>query len=481
VYLGIDIGTSAVKALLLTDDARVAAEAEAPLTVQRLRPTWSEQDPEAWWQATSRVIHALPAELRAQVQAVGLSGQMHGATLLDRNHRVLRPAILWNDGRSGAECEELERLEPGTRMITGNAAMPGFTAPKLLWAKRHEPENFAATSLVLLPKDYVRLKMSGDAATDLSDASGTLWLDCANRQWSDAMLAACGLEQRQMPALYEGTSFTGTLRPHVAAELGLPAVPIAAGASDNAAGAIGCGAIDNGDSVLLLGTSGVLFAANERFSPMANQGAHAFCHALPHLWHQTAVILSAASCLDWVTRLTGAADVAGALQNVEETAPFSGPEIFLPYLSGERTPHNDPDAKGVFFGLTLGTDGPALVRAVMEGVAFALADGLAVLREAGTSIHSTSVVGGGARSLYWGQILAAALGVPLIYRQGAHIGPALGAARLARLAVTGERPHEVCSPPDVRTVLEPSGTLLEAASAKHARFRALYPLLKDQF
>jgi xylulokinase len=481
MYLGLDIGTSAVKALLLGEDHRVAAEAQAPLTIQRPHPLWSEQDPEAWWRAACRAINALPADLRAQVRAVGLSGQMHGATLLDASRNVLRPAILWNDGRSAAECEELERIEPRSRGITGNATMPGFTAPKLLWVRRHEPELFAAIALVLLPKDYVRLKLTGEAATDLSDAAGTLWVDCANRGWSGAMLDACGLGQEQMPALYEGNVATGTLRSQVAGELGLPVVPVAAGAGDNAAGAIGSGAINEGDSVLSLGTSGVLFVANERFAPAAHRGAHAFCHALPERWQQTAVILSAAACLDWVARLTGQPDVAGALRGVEQTTPFSGPEIFLPYLSGERTPHNNPHASGVFFGLNADSDGPALVRAVLEGVALALTDGLDALREAGTRIESTSVTGGGARSAYWGRILAAALGLPLVYRDDAHVGPALGAARLARLAVTGERPHEVCPPPAILSVVEPDIPLADAARARHARFRALYPALKDQF
>jgi xylulokinase len=286
---------------------------------------------------------------------MGLSGQMHGAVLLDATDRVLRPAILWNDGRAGAECAELERIEPRSRALTGNLAMPGFTAPKLLWVRRHEPEVFAATARVLLPKDYVRLRLTGEHVSDLSDSAGTLWLDVGARRWSEPMLAACGLTPAHMPRLVEGSEPGGALTPVAAAELGLPAgVIVAGGGGDNAAGAVGVGAIAPGQGLVSLGTSGVIFLAGDRFAPATDRAVHAFCHALPERWHQMAVILSAASALDWVSRLTGFSNV-GAAVSAAEGHEGEAP-VFLPYLSGERTPHNDPGASGVFFGLDHDTD-----------------------------------------------------------------------------------------------------------------------------
>jgi xylulokinase len=481
MFLGLDIGTSAVKAVLVGDGGAPCAEASMQLEVSRPRPSWSEQDPKAWWAASCAAVRSLPADLRARVRAVGLSGQMHGAVLLGADRRPLRPAILWNDSRAVAECAALEQAEPASRAITGNAAMPGFTAPKLLWVRRHEPEVFRQTALVLLPKDYVRLCLTGEAATDLSDASGTLWLECRARRWSELMLDTCGLTRAQMPRLYEGNEVSGTVKPEAAAVLGIPAVPVAAGGGDNAAGAVGIGAVEKGDAMLSLGTSGVLFVANDLFSPAPEGGAHAFCHALPGRWHQMAVILSAASCLDWAARLTGSAEIASTLTGVADVPPFSRSELFLPYLSGERTPHNDPHARGVLFGMNLDTNPTALVAAVMEGVAFAFADGLAVLRAAGAEVVRASVIGGGARSAQWGRLLAAALDLRLVYRDESTIGPAFGAARLARLAVTGESVAAVCTPPPVSDEILPEPGLVELARAKHRRFAALYPALKEHF
>jgi xylulokinase len=405
---------------------------------------------------------------------------MHGAVLLASNDSVLRPAILWNDGRSHAECRALEAAEPRLRDITGNLAMPGFTAPKLLWVRHHEPEIFARTARVLLPKDYVRLRLTGDLASEMSDSSGTLWLDVAERRWSGEMLAACGLTEQHMPRLHEGSEPTGLLRAEVAQALGLPRVPVAAGGGDNAAGAVGAGVIAPGDAFLSLGTSGVIFAVSNGFAPNPTQAVHAFCHALSGRWHQMAVILSAATCLDWAARLAGFADVTEALA-AAETAPDTSPPVFLPYLSGERTPHNDPRAQGVLVGLTHQTDRGVFVRAVLEGVAFALADGADTLRAAGTRIDALSVVGGGSRSPFWGRILAAALGARLEYRAGADVGPALGAARLARLALTGEPPEAVCMPGPIQHIISPDPALADSMGARHTRFRALYPALKDHF
>jgi len=474
MFLGIDIGTSGVKAVVLDEHGSVVGQGTAALTVQRPHPLWSEQDPDAWWKATIAAVQAIDPSVRRSVRGVGLAGQMHGATLLDADDKPLRPAILWNDGRCFAECEALERAVPDLRTISGNIAMPGFTAPKLLWVREHEPEVFAKIATVLLPKDYVRLLMTGDKASDLSDSAGTLWLDVGGRCWSDEILTACGLTQAQMPALYEGTEITGTLTAEVAELWGMPQVPVAAGGSDNAAGAVGVGVVKDGDALLSLGTSGVIFVATDDFRPNPARAVHAFCHALPGMWHQMSVHLSAASCIDWVARITGAAGAADLFARAEAAGPASGPEIFLPYLSGERTPHNDPEVRGAFLRLDNDTDAGRLSQAVLEGVAFALADGLDVLREAGTTVERLAVIGGGARSRYWGEVIAAAMEVELVYLQGGEVGPALGAARLAQLGVDGGDPAAICVAPPVSHTIVPDPALVSALAEKKAAFRQAY-------
>jgi xylulokinase len=406
---------------------------------------------------------------------------MHGATLLGDDDRPLRPAILWNDGRSAAECQALERAVPEMQRITGNLAMPGFTAPKLLWVREHEPEVFSKVARVLLPKDYVRLCMTGDHATDLSDASGTLWVDVGGRRWSERMIEACGLPPGAMPELHEGTEVTGQLRAEVARSWGCGPVPVVAGGGDNAAGAVGVGVVEPGMSFISLGTSGVYFVAGDAFRPNAEQAVHAFCHALPDRWHQMSVLLSAASCLSWVTRLTGARDESALIEEIAAVDRPSDRLLFLPYLSGERTPHNDPHATGVFVGLDHETDRAALGRAVLEGVAFAFADAEAVLLAAGSRIDEVSVIGGGARSALWGRILASVLARPLVYRQGGDLGPALGAARLARIGESGASASEVCRPPPADFVATPDAELVDHYRHKLPRFRALYPALRETF
>lgn len=483
-FLGIDLGTSGVKTLLVGDDQAVLAEATAPLSVSRPKPLWSEQDPAEWWSAVgvsiARIRAAHPTELAA-VRGIGLSGQMHGATLLDDGDRVLRPAILWNDGRSAAQCTELERREPRSREISGNLAMPGFTAPKLLWVAENEPDVARRVARVLLPKDYLRLRMTGEHASEMSDSAGTLWLDVQKRAWSPELLAATGLSESAMPRLFEGSEVTGTLRAEVASAWGLPAgVVVAGGGGDNAAGAIGVGVIDAGQALLSLGTSGVYFVAGDRYAPNPARAVHAFCHCLPGRWHQMSVILSAASCLTWITAVTGARDEAALLEEVER-ADRDPRVVFLPYLSGERTPYDDPDAKGVLFGVTHDTTRADLGRAVLEGVAFALADGQSALLDAGTRIDDVTVIGGGARSRFWGRILAGALDRPLRYAAGAELGPAYGAARLARLAVTGEDPAAVCHAPATDHVAEPEPELVERSRARRALYTDLYAALKESF
>jgi xylulokinase len=479
MFLGIDIGTSGVKAVVAADDGTVMATGTAPLSVARPLPLWSEQDPDDWWRATDAAILALPDDLRERVQGIGLAGQMHGATLLGADHRPLRPAILWNDGRSFQSCDDLEQMVPESRAITGNLAMPGFTAPKLLWVKEHEPEVFNKIRAVLLPKDYVRLCMTGDMASDMSDSAGTLWLDVAARDWSDVMLAATGLSREHMPSLFEGSMVTGKLRPEVAARWGMATVPVAAGGGDNAAGAAGVGVISEGDALLSLGTSGVIFVATRAFRPNPKRAVHAFCHCLPDMWHQMSVHLSAACCIDWGVQATGVDDPTSFFALAEAAGAGAGPELFLPYLSGERTPHNDAQIRAALLGIDNETDAGRIAASVLEGVAFAHADGIAALRGAGTSIDELSVIGGGSRSRYWGSIIAAALNVRLAYLEGGEVGPALGAAKLALMAVTGASAAEACTRPSVSHIIEPDAALADRLAPRLARFRAAYPALKS--
>jgi len=479
MFLGLDFGTSGIKAVLVDEQGAVLGQNAATLTVSRPHDLWSEQAPDAWISAMDEAVLGLDAALRARVQGIGLAGQMHGATLLGADDKPLRPAILWNDGRSHAECLEIEAAEPDSRAITGNIVMPGFTAPKLAWVRKHEPEIFAATRSVLLPKDYARLVLTGDKATDMSDAAGTLWLDVAARRWSPAMLAATGLDESQMPRLYEGPEVTGMLREEIARHWGMERVRVVAGAGDNAGGALGVGVIGDGQGMLSLGTSGVIFVANDTFRPNPASAVHAFCHALPGMWHQMSVHLSAASCIDWAAKAFGAIDASEFFIKAAQVAPGTGSELFLPYLSGERTPHNDPHARGAFLGLSHETDTPRLAAAVLEGVALALADGIAVLRDSGTRISDLSVIGGGSRSLHWGKILASALDVRLLYLDGGEVGPALGAARLAQIGVTGDDAAAICTRPAVRAVIEPDPDLVARLAVKQATFRHAYRALRS--
>lgn len=442
MYIGIDLGTSGVKAILLDEQGTVLASQTEKLTVSRPYPLWSEQDPEQWWLATDRAMKGLGEQHSLQdVKALGIAGQMHGATLLDKQQNVLRPAILWNDGRCAQECQLLEAQVKTSRKITGNLMMPGFTAPKLLWVQRHEAEIFRQVDKVLLPKDYLRLRMTGEFASDMSDAAGTMWMDVAKRDWSDEMLAACGLTRDNMPALFEGCDITGHLLTSVASAWKMLAVPVVAGGGDNAAGAVGVGMADAGQAMLSLGTSGVYFAVSEGFLSKPESAVHSFCHALPGRWHLMSVMLSAASCLDWAAKLTGLGTVPALIDAAQTADVSAGPVWFLPYLSGERTPHNNPEAKGVFFGLTH-QHGPAeLARAVLEGVGFALADGMDVVHACGVEPKSITLIGGGARSAYWRQMLADICGKQLDYRTGGDVGPALGAARLAQLAICKDRSY----------------------------------------
>ncbi|RZV40898.1 MAG: xylulokinase [Acidimicrobiales bacterium] len=479
MYLGIDIGTSGVKAILVDDDQNIVDQSTAPLTVNRPKPLWSEQNPHDWWEATSTAVKSLDQFKRSGVKAIGLSGQMHGATCLSDKDKVLRPAILWNDGRSGAECQTIMTDLPSLPDIAGNLAMPGFTAPKLMWMRRNEPEIFSKIEKVLLPKDYVRLKMTGDYASDMSDSAGTLWMNVQDRAWSDDILALTELTRAQMPELFEGNQVTGNLRSEIATDWGVPKVPVCAGGGDNAAGAVGSGTVAHGDGFISLGTSGVIFLADNQYRPNAQSAVHTFCHALPGLWHQMSVMLSAASAIDFVAKLTGYAQPGDLYASAKDHNQPSDGVYFLPYLSGERTPHNNPDAKGALFGLTHETTQNTLAQAALEGVAFALADGLDALKGTGANIPELSVIGGGARSRYWGKILASTFGIPLYYRDGAAVGPAFGAARLARLSITNEEIADVCTPPKIEFTIKPDAKLQDRFAKRRPIFKSLYHNTKE--
>jgi len=479
--IGLDLGTSGVKAVLVSAAGELVAEAVAPLEVSRPQPLWSEQAPAAWWAATDQAMQTLRGLVSAAdwqgVRALAAAGQMHGAVLLDAAGAVLRPAILWNDGRSQAQCAELEAREPATRQITANRAMAGFTAPKLMWVAAHEPSVFARVAKVLLPKDWLVWQLAGVMSSDCSDAAGTLWLDVAGRCWSPTMLAASGMRADQMPALHEGPQPVGTLLPRWAAHWGLPAeVRIAAGAGDNAAGALGVGVVRPGEGLLSLGTSGVIFLATEGPQGNPERGVHTFCHALPGTWHQMAVLLSASSALSWWCSICGQPP-AELLASLPAGGVREGAPLFLPYLSGERTPHADPAATGSFHGLTHAHSRDDLSYAVLEGVAFAFADGLAALREAGSDPKRLLAIGGGARSDTWLQLLADTLGLPLDRPAGAEVGPALGAARLALMSL-GASPDDVLRPPALAQSFLADAARSAALHTRLARYRAAYAPLR---
>jgi xylulokinase len=442
MYLGVDIGTSSVKAVVMDDDDRPVATASAPLALSHPRPLWSEQAPQDWWQAVAGSLDALAAEApaaMAAVRGIGLSGQMLGVTLLDAADAPIRPALLWNDGRASAECADLHRCVKDFADIVGCRAMPGFSAPKLLWLKRHEPDALARSRRVLLTKDYIRLHLTGDAASDRADASATLLMETARGDWHDGILAACGVDRARLPRLVESAEISGTLRGELATRWRLPAgTPVAGGGGDNMCAGIGVGAVQAGAAYISLGTSGVYFVANDRFVPAHGGGMHTHRHAVPGLFAQHAVTLSAGAALAWIARVLGRQDIGELMAEVDAQAlsPDVTP-VFTPYLAGERTPHDNPLLTATFSGLTDMAGPLHLVQAVLEGVALALADGHAALAADGARIERIALTGGGARSALWARLVAAAIGQPLRLAPDQRSGPALGAARLARAAVGG--------------------------------------------
>lgn len=476
MYLGLDLGTSGLKGVVVAPDQTILAETTAPLSVARPYSGWSEQDPADWIAACDAVLTALGAKVDLRgIEAIGLSGQMHGATLLDASDKVLRPSILWNDTRSAKEAAELD-ADPRFRAITGNIVFPGFTAPKLVWCARHEPELFGQVAKVLLPKDYLRLWLTGEHVAEMSDAAGTSWLDTGARKWSDDLLAATGLTQTQMPRLVEGSEVSGGLRGDLASRFGLRAgIPVAGGGGDNSASAVGVGVVKAGQAFVSLGTSGVLFAASDAYQPDAASAVHSFCHALPDTWHQMGVILSATDVLNWLAANLGedAAALTGSLGALQ--AP--GRALFLPYLGGERTPHNDAAIRASFLHLDHAADRAAMVRAVLEGVTHAVRDSYDALTGTGTRIESLIAVGGGSRSDYWLKAIATSLGLPISVPVAGDFGGAFGAARLAMMAATGAG-AEIATAPQIAKTIEPDTTLTSAFAEAHARYRAAYTALK---
>ena len=479
MYLGLDIGTSGVKSVSVDDEQRILCKSSSDLEVSRPHDGWSEQNPDCWLAAVRDAISALRKEVGGleAVRAIGLSGQMHGSVVLDAKDTPLRPAFLWNDTRSSAQAALLDR-QPGMRQITGNIVFPGFTAPKLMWMAEEEPELFSQVRSVLLPKDYVRLWLTGEKVTDMSDASGTGWLAVGDRSWSELALGASGMAVEQMPRLVEGSEASGELREDLAVELGLsPGIPVAGGGGDNAASAIGAGVVRAGEAFLSLGTSGVLFAATDSYAPNAESAIHTFCHALPKTWHKMGVILACTDALNWFAEMMGrrAPELTAACgDNLQRP----GRAMFLPYLGGERTPHNDSEIRAGFVGLSHSDDATAMTRALLEGTAFAFRDSKEALAASGTAIDKCYAIGGGSASDYWVKVLATALNLPLSIVASSEVGGAFGAARLAMLS-DGALVSEVCAPPHVTTTIDPEPEMTAEFDAAYRRFRDAYPSLKD--
>jgi xylulokinase len=469
ILVGLDVGTTGVKALAITADGSVRARAERPYELSTPRPGWAEQDPEDWWRASEAAMADLAV---GDVAGIGLSGQMHGLVALDASDRVLRPAILWNDQRTAVQCAEIEERVGLERLIrlTGNRALTGFTAPKLLWVREHEPDVYAAIRHVLLPKDYVRLRLTGERAIDVADASGTLLFDVAGRRWSDEVLDALELPREWLPLALESTEVTGATR---------TGVRVAAGAGDQAAGALGAGVDRPGPVSVALGTSGVVFAALPEFAADAEARVHAFCHAVPNRWHAMGVMLSAAGSLRWLRDALVGETYEELIREAAGWPPGAEGLLFQPYLAGERTPHADPDARGAFVGLSLRHDRGALVRALLEGVAFGLRDSLELLGALGVRPDVGRVSGGGARSDLWLRIVSSVLGLPLertVVEEGAAYGAALLGGVAGGVFASAEEAVAACVRP--RDRVDPDPEWRERYAEHYARFRMLYPALR---
>jgi xylulokinase len=487
--VGIDVSTTATKAVLIDEQGKVIAVGSSSYDYDVPRPMWTEQDPHLWWDAAIEALRlmlagsAIPA---SDIDAIGLTGQMHGSVLLDAEGEVIRPAILWNDQRTAAECDEIRRRVGRDRLIeiSGNDALTGFTAPKLLWVANHEPANWDRVETILLPKDYVRFRMTGDRAIDTAGGSGTILFDLAQRTWSPEILEALEIDARRCPPNYEGPQITGRLTPDAAAATGLLAgTPVVAGGGDQAANAVGVGAVESGIIALSLGTSGVVFATSNGPAIDPEARVQAFCHAVPDRWHMMGVMLSAAGSLRWFRdAVAPGTDFDDLVRAAGEVSAGSDGLIFLPYLTGERTPHPDPRARGAFVGLTVGHDLRHMTRAVLEGVAFGLRDGLDLMVQAGVpSPGSIRASGGGIRSALWRQILADVLGTE-IETVSTEEGAAYGAALLATVGAGHFETAEAATEQMVHAVpaAQPSANR-DTYRTIHERYRSLYPALRPMF
>ena len=467
----------------MDESGGVVAEASSEYPLASPRPGWTEQDPTDWWEGAKEALGRVAAEVgEGEVVGLGLTGQMHGSVFLDSSDAVIRPALLWNDQRTGPQCDWITQTVGEERLISivGNPALTGFQAPKIVWLRDEEPENFREVARVLLPKDYVRLRLTGEYATDASDAAGTLLLDVRARDWSREILDALEIPAGWMPEVYEGPEDTGALREAVAAELGLPpGIPVAAGGGDNAAAAVGTGIVGAGLVSSSVGTSGVLFAHAREFNPDPSGRLHAFCHAVPGAYHLMGVTLSAGGSLSWWRETVGG-DYDELVEAAAGVPPGSEGLVFLPYLSGERTPHLDPDARGAFFGLTARHGAAHMTRAVMEGVIFSLRDSLEIMRGLGVPVEDVRATGGGARSALWRNLQADVYGT-LVRRTVADEGPAYGAALLAGVASgTYADVDEASSVVELREeVTEPDPELSKAYKEYYEVYSSLYPATRS--
>ena len=471
-YLGLDLGTSGLRALLVSEAGETIGAAERGYVSTHSHPGWSEQDPGLWIQALEQCVGELRAKFPefARLQGIAVAGHMHGATLLDADARVIRPCMLWNDSRAHLQASALDAL-PRAREITGNIVFPGFTAPKVLWVRDREPENFRRIAKVLLPAAYLNHYLTGDFVADMSDSAGTSWLDVSSRSWSREMLDACDLSEEHMPRLVEGCETAGRIKPTLARDWGVSeSVIVAGGAGDNAAAACGIGALQDGDGFLSIGTSGVLLAARDGYYPSPSSALHTFCHAVPRRWYQMGVILSATDSLNWLAQVTGASPTELTSGLGDKLHP-PGRVKFFPYLSGERTPHNDASVRGGFVGLGKDTTRDVMTLAVLEGVAFGLRDSLEALTSVGTSFERLFAIGGGTRSRYWLQVISSVFNCPLELPIAGEFGAALGSARLARLACTGEEVEDVLIAPEIGERVMPNAALVADFDAAYQEFR----------
>jgi xylulokinase len=482
--LGLDVGTSGARCVAIDETGRLLAEATSEYPLHSPRPGWSEQDPEDWWEASRTVLGRVALKVGQDVAGIGLTGQMHGAVFLDGADAIIRPALLWNDQRTQEQCDEITRLVGRDELIriAGNPALTGFQAPKLLWLREEEPRTYARMRRLLLPKDYIRLRLTGQAATDVSDASGTLLLDLRSRSWSDEILGTLEIPRRWLPEVFEGPEATGGVLAGVAGELGLrPGIPVAAGGGDNAAGAVGSGIIAGGLASCSIGTSGVLFAHSDALRLDPSGRLHAFCHAVPNRYHLMGVSLSAGGSLRWWRDILGNATYEEMGLLAAQAPPGSEGLVFVPYLTGERSPHLDPRARGAFFGLSSRHSAAHLTRAVMEGVAFSLRDSLDLMKELGEAPTQVRVTGGGARSDLWRQVLADVFDCRIV-RTASDQGPAFGAALLASVAAgVHTNVEEACAGIELRADADdPDPARARIYAEYHAVYRSLYPATRDQ-